>query len=167
MSGRHWAWVVALLCVGGCTTLPSHDPLQVTVAGIEPLQGEGFELRMLTKLRVQNPNDASIDYRGVYVKIELQGKTFATGVTDVSGIIPAFGESVIEVPVTASAMRMAHQFFGLLPGEAGAEPDRQAERRRHIRVAALRGFGRVFAEAARAGGNDDLDLIVSRAADRA
>ena len=114
MSGRHWAWVMALLCVGGCTTLPSHDPLQVTVAGIEPLQGEAIQLRMLTKLRVQNPNDSPIDYRGVYVKIELQGKTFATGVTDVSGIVPAFGESVIEVPVTASAMRMAHQFFGLV-----------------------------------------------------
>ena len=122
MSGRHWAWVMALLCVGGCTTLPSRDPLQVTVAGIEPLQGEGFELRMLTKLRVQNPNDSPIDYRGVYVKIELQGKTFATGVTDVSGIVPAFGESVIEVPVTASAMRMAHQFFGLV--NAREPPDK-------------------------------------------
>ena len=114
MSGRHFAWVMILLCIGGCTTLPSHDPLQVTVAGIEPLQGEGLELRMLTKLRVQNPNDAPIDYRGVYVKIELQGKTFATGVTDASGTVPAFGESIIEVPVTASAMRMAHQFFGLV-----------------------------------------------------
>jgi LEA14-like dessication related protein len=122
MSGRHLAWVMTLLCLGGCTTLASHDPLQVTVAGIEPLQGEGLELRMLTKLRVQNPNDSPIDYRGVYVKIELQGKTFATGVTDVSGIIPAFGESVIEVPVTASAMRMAHQFFGLV--HAREPPDK-------------------------------------------
>ena len=114
MSGRHLAFVMTLLCIGGCTTLPSHDPLQVTVAGIEPLQGEGLELRILTKLRVQNPNDSPIDYRGVYVKIELQGKTFATGVTDVSGTVPAFGESIIEVPVTASAMRMAHQVFGLV-----------------------------------------------------
>ena len=122
MNGRHVAWVMALLCVSGCTTLPSHDPLQVTVAGIEPLQGEGLELRMLTKLRVQNPNDSPIDYRGVYVKIELQGKTFATGVTDVSGTVPAFGESIIEVPVTASAMRMAHQVFGLV--NAREPPDK-------------------------------------------
>ena len=121
MSGRHLALVMALLCLGGCTTLPSHDPLQVTVAGIEPLQGEGLELRMLTKLRVQNPNDSPIDYRGVYVKIELQGKTFATGVTDASGTVPAFGESVIEVPVTASAMRMAHQVFGVVRGSGPPE----------------------------------------------
>lgn len=121
MSGRHLALVMALLCIGGCTTLPSHDPLQVTVAGIEPLQGEGLELRMLTKLRVQNPNDSPIDYRGVYVKIELQGKTFATGVTDATGTVPAFGESVIEVPVTASAMRMAHQVFGVVRGSGPPE----------------------------------------------
>jgi len=121
MSGRHLALVMALLCTGGCTALPSHDPLQVTVAGIEPLQGEGLELRMLTKLRVQNPNDSPIDYRGVYVKIELQGKTFATGVTDATGTVPAFGESVIEVPVTASAMRMAHQVFGMVRGSGPPE----------------------------------------------
>ena len=122
MSGRHLALVVTLLCLAGCTTLPSRDPLQVTVAGIEPQQGEGLELRMLTRLRVQNPNDSPIDYRGVYVKIELQGKTFATGVTDATGTVPAFGESVIEVPVTASAMRMAHQFFGLV--NAREPPDK-------------------------------------------
>jgi LEA14-like dessication related protein len=113
---------VALLLLGGCATLSHHDPLQVTVAGIQPLQGEGFELRLLTKLRVQNPNETPINYNGVYVKIEVQGKTFATGVTDASGTVPAFGESVIEVPVTASAMRMAHQVFGVMHG--GGPPEK-------------------------------------------
>ena len=122
MSCRTLVFAMALSLVAGCATLPDRDPLQVTVAGVERLQGEGLELRMLTKLRVQNPNDSPIDYRGVYVKIELQGKTFATGVTDASGTVPAFGESVIEVPVTASAMRMAHQFFGLV--NAGEPPDK-------------------------------------------
>ncbi len=114
MSCRTLAFAITLSFLAGCATLPDRDPLQVTVAGIEPLQGEGLELRLLTKLRVQNPNHSPIDYRGVYVKIELQGKTFATGVSDASGTVPAFGESVIDVPVTASAMRMAHQFFGVI-----------------------------------------------------
>ena len=122
MNRHTLALAVALMCLAGCTTLPDRDPLQVTVAGIEPLPGEGLELRMLTRLRVQNPNDSPIDYRGVYVKIELQGKTFATGVTDATGTVPAFGESVIEVPVTASAVRMAHQFFGLV--SANQPPDK-------------------------------------------
>jgi Late embryogenesis abundant protein len=122
MTARQFPWVLALVCIGACTTLPDRDPLQVTVAGIEPLQGEGLELRMLTKLRVQNPNDSPIEYHGVYVKIELQGKTFATGVSDASGTVPAFGESVIDVPVTASAMRMADQVFGVVRG--GGPPEK-------------------------------------------
>jgi LEA14-like dessication related protein len=96
--------------------MQSRDPLQVTVAGIEPLEGEGMELRLLVKLRVQNPNDAPVDYNGVAVEMDVQGKTFATGVSDVHGSVPRFGESVIEVPVTASAFRMARQALGLMNG---------------------------------------------------
>jgi LEA14-like dessication related protein len=121
MTRTTWA-LAALVLFSGCATLGGHDPLQVTVAGIEPLQGEGMELRLLTKIRVQNPNDAPVNYNGVYVKVEVQGKTFATGVTDASGSVPAFGESVIEVPLTASAMRMAHQVFGVV--RSGGAPDK-------------------------------------------
>jgi LEA14-like dessication related protein len=100
----------------GCASMQGHDPLQVTVAGVDPLEGEGMELRMLVKLRVQNPNDAPIEYNGVAAEMYVQGKTFATGVADVHGTVPRFGESVIEVPVTASAFRMARSAFGLMRG---------------------------------------------------
>src|SRR5262245_59261874 len=82
----------APLLIQGCATLQHRDPLQVTVAGIEPLQGQGMELRMLVKLRVQNPNDAPIEYNGAAVEMIVQGKTFATGVIDASGTVPRFGE---------------------------------------------------------------------------
>jgi LEA14-like dessication related protein len=103
------ALVVALLASQGCASLQGRDPLQVTVAGIEPLQGQGLELRMLVKLRVQNPNDAPIDYNGVAVEMNVQGKTFATGVSDAGGTVPRFGDAIISVPVTVSALRMARQ----------------------------------------------------------
>ena len=47
------ALMIALtaLLLGACASLPNQDPLQVTVAGIESLPGEGMELRMLVKLR--------------------------------------------------------------------------------------------------------------------
>jgi hypothetical protein len=108
-----------LLATSGCASMQSRDPLQVTVAGIEPLQGEGMELRLNVKLRVQNPNDAPIDYNGVAVEMIVQGKTFATGVTDAHGNVPRFGEAIIEVPVTASAFRMARQAFGMMKGTGG------------------------------------------------
>ena len=106
----------ALAAIGGCASMKARDPLQVTVAGVEPIPGEGMELRMLVKLRVQNPNDTPVDYNGVALAMEVQGRTFATGVSDATGSVPRFGETVIEVPVTASAYRMAQQALGLMGG---------------------------------------------------
>jgi hypothetical protein len=102
-----------LSSLAACATLSQRDPLQVTVAGIEPLQGEGLELRLLVKLRVQNPNDSPVEYDGVYVKLDVQERTFATGVSDARGSVPRFGESVVEVPVTVSVLRMARQVMGM------------------------------------------------------
>lgn len=111
------ALAVACLGLAGCAGLPPGDPLQVTVAGIEPMQGEGLELRMLVKLRVQNPNDTPVDFNGVYVKLDVLGKTFATGVSDEAGTVPRFGETVVAVPVTVSVIRMVRHTLGLLDGQ--------------------------------------------------
>ena len=111
---RHAAFALVAALLVSCAALQTRDPLQVTVAGIEPMQGQGMELRMLVKLRVQNPNDSAVDYNGVSVKIDVQGNTFATGVSDESGSVPRFGESVISVPVTVSAMRMVRQALGMM-----------------------------------------------------
>lgn len=121
---RPLIFVLALFVVlgaGGCASLQTRDPLQVTVAGVEPLQGQGMELRLLVKLRVQNPNDAPVNYNGVALEMDVQGKTFGTGVSDAQGSVPRFGESVIEVPITISAFRMARQALGMMKGGAPAK----------------------------------------------
>lgn len=115
------ALLFALGAFAGCASLQTRDPLQVTVAGIEPLQGQGMELRLLVKLRVQNPNDAPVDYNGVALQMNVQGKTLASGVSDERGSVPRFGESVIEVPVTISGFRMARQALGLMKDGAGID----------------------------------------------
>ncbi|HEY4367512.1 MAG TPA: LEA type 2 family protein [Steroidobacteraceae bacterium] len=117
MSALPWvAPVVTCLLISGCAAFAPHDPLQVTVAGIEPLQGQGLEMRMNIKLRVQNPNDAPVDYNGIALQMDVQGKTFASGVTDATGTVPRFGESVITVPMTISALRMMRQAMGMMTG---------------------------------------------------
>jgi LEA14-like dessication related protein len=108
---------VMMLGLGACTGLQRSDPLEVAVAGIEPMQGEGLELRMLVRLRVQNPNDTPLDYDGVYLKLEVMDKTFATGVSGERGTVGRFGESVIDVPVTVSMLRMVRQALGMLDGQ--------------------------------------------------
>jgi LEA14-like dessication related protein len=114
------AALVALL-LSACASLQGSDPLQVTVAGIEPLQGQGMEVRLMVKLRVQNPNDAQIDYNGVALTMDVQGKTFASGVSDATGSVPRFGEAVIDVPVTISAFRMVRQAIGMAHGEGSGK----------------------------------------------
>ncbi len=112
------ALALAALTLGGCATLSQTDPLQVMVAGIEPLQekGEGLELRLLVKLRVQNPNSSPVSYDGAYVKVEVQDKTFATGVSNTPGTVAGFSEEIIEVPVTVSMLRMVRQVMAMKDG---------------------------------------------------
>jgi len=106
------------LALPGCALFKGQDPLQVTVLGVEPQEGQGLELRMLVKLRIQNPNDAPVDYNGVALDMYVQGKSFATGVSDTAGSVPRFGEAVISVPMTVSAFSMVGEAFSLLHGGA-------------------------------------------------
>ncbi|HEY6644970.1 LEA type 2 family protein [Povalibacter sp.] len=116
---RRWfAGLLTVILIGlsACASMPGRDPLQVTVAGIEPLQGQGMELRMMVKLRVQNPNDAAVTYNGVALEMNVQGKSFASGVSPEGGTVPRFGETIVSVPVTISAFRMIRQAIGIMQG---------------------------------------------------
>jgi LEA14-like dessication related protein len=64
---------------------------------------------MMVKLRVQNPNDTPIDFNGVYIGMDVQGKRFASGVSDAAGSVPRFGETVLSVPVSVSAFRLVRR----------------------------------------------------------
>ena len=108
-------WV--LLALAGCAGMPGSDPLNVTLAGLDSLPGEGMELRMAVKLRVQNPNDAAVDFDGVAVNLELRGQDFASGVSDAKGSVPRFGETVLVVPVTISAFSMVRQAYSFATGD--------------------------------------------------
>jgi LEA14-like dessication related protein len=124
---RHLLLCATVLALAACSLLQPRDPLQVHVAGIEPLEGQGLEMRMLVKLRVQNPNDAPITYNGVALEMDVQGKTFASGVSAESGNVPGFGESVIAVPMTVSTMNMVRQALGMMKGaSAGTGPGKIA-----------------------------------------
>jgi LEA14-like dessication related protein len=108
---------LVVLAVAGCAGWPGADPLRVSLAGVESLPGEGLEVRMAVKLRIQNPNDAPVAYDGVAVNLELRGLDFASGVSDAQGSVPRFGETVLIVPVTVSAFAMAKQVYAFAMGD--------------------------------------------------
>lgn len=109
---------VAALTLTGCSWLQRTDPPKVTLVGVEPAAGEGLEARMQLKLRVLNPNDAAINYNGIYVELEVMARSFASGASNESGTVPAFGEAVITVPVTVSAFSIAREAMGLFSGKS-------------------------------------------------
>ncbi|PLP99512.1 LEA type 2 family protein [Cupriavidus pauculus] len=113
-SIRHfWFFVCIVLGLGGCAWLPGQVSLRVNVAGIEPLEGEGLEMRFIVKLRIQNPNDAPVEYSGVSLQLDVNGQPFGSGVSDQTGVVPRFGEAVIHVPMTVPAFAAVRQAFAL------------------------------------------------------
>ncbi len=101
----------------GCSQLPLRDPLRISLVGIEPLPGQGLELRMAMKLRVQNPNDTPVDFDGIALDVDLRGLSFASGVSDQVGSVPRYGESVISVPVSVSAISVLRQGLSFANGD--------------------------------------------------
>ena len=96
--------LLLMLSIGGCASMVDRDPVRISVVGMDPLPGAGMEVRFGLKLRVQNPNDDAIEYDGVALELELNGKNFASGVSDAQGSVPRYGEALIVVPVTVSAI---------------------------------------------------------------
>lgn len=120
MPARLLALVLAL-ALGACAGLARQEPVRVAVAGVEPLPGEGLELRFLVKLRLQNPNDQPLDFNGAFVELDVRGEPFASGVSNAGGSVPRYGEAVLAVPVSVSALHAVRQAIGAI---GSAEPMR-------------------------------------------
>lgn len=106
---RFALFAIVALALSGCATYPDRVPIEVYVANIEPLAGEGLELRMMVKLRIQNPNDVPLQFNGVAMQMDVQGRPFASGVSDAAGVVPRFGETVVAVPVSLSVFGVARR----------------------------------------------------------
>jgi LEA14-like dessication related protein len=115
MKNAYRLLALTLIALSGCATLP--EPVNVSVAGIESLKGEGLEMRLLVKLRVQNPNDVEVPFKGTSIRMNVQRRTFATGVSSSTGVVPRLGETVVEVPVTISTLNIIRQVLGLMNGQ--------------------------------------------------
>lgn len=106
---------------GGCASL-GPPPLSVSLVGVEPLAGEGLELRLLVKLRLQNPREDDLAYDGVALELDMRGQRLASGVLAQAGTLPRFGEALLAVPVSVSGLTVLRESVALL--RSGGEPQR-------------------------------------------
>jgi LEA14-like dessication related protein len=92
------SFFIAILLVG-CAGL-SKKP-EISLAGID-LVGLGLvEQRLVLKLRIRNPNDADMPVNALNFDVELEGRHFANGISEMPLIVPRQGESTLEVKVTS------------------------------------------------------------------
>ena len=119
MKWIHGLAVVLGMFVAACASLPAFDPPRVTLADVDSVAFEGMELRMMVRLRVQNPNGIALDYDGIDVQLSLQGRGVARGVSNERGSVPRYGEAVVTLPVTISLMDLGRQAFGIFKGGDG------------------------------------------------
>ncbi|MGH8194275.1 MAG: LEA type 2 family protein [Woeseiaceae bacterium] len=108
---------LSLVALAACANLTQRDPLNIDVASIEQVPGEGMDLVLAVRIRVQNPNDTPVEYDGVALALDINDRSLASGVSDEMGIVPRYGETVFTIPVTISAFDVARQIYGFMSAE--------------------------------------------------
>lgn len=125
-------WAVALF-LAACAT--HFEKPAVTLVGVD-LESLGlFEQRFILKLRVKNPNDVDIPVEGLVFEVELNGRPFANGVSNVGVTIPRLGEAVLEVKASSNLAAFLRQWRDL---EKEGKPGMDYRVRGNLRVS---GYG--------------------------
>ena len=81
------------------------------IGHIEVVEAQLFETVMRIDLRVFNTNAVALEVKGIDCSLELNGKDFARGVSDVQVHIPANGTEKIPMTVYSSLVDMARGFL--------------------------------------------------------
>jgi len=109
--------VLVLLALAACAGLPrGMEPLSVTLADVRPSQMGLLEQEFLMKIRVQNPNSVDVPLQGVAFAVELNGKDFAKGVSRQDGVVPAFGDVVLDVKAISTLGSLLEQMGAMRDG---------------------------------------------------
>jgi LEA14-like dessication related protein len=91
--------LIPLLLLVGCAGLgKTLDPPRINLSNVQFQESKALETVLQIELRVFNTNDIPIKVKGLDCDLELNGKSFAKGVSNVDKEIPAFGTTT--VPVT-------------------------------------------------------------------
>lgn len=104
------AVLFGLLLLTGCAGLTTREaPPRVNLVNLRLIDMQLFEQRYGLTLRIQNPDRQPLAIEGLSFEVELNGKSFAHGVSNRATQIPAFGEAVLEVEVVSTLFGLVEQ----------------------------------------------------------
>ena len=114
LLGKLLAGFVLMAGLVSCSTLTSKpESPRVTLVGLKLISVELLEQRYQVSLRVKNPNAFELPVRGIDFQLDINGQTFADGVSNQSVDVPAYGENVIDLEVSSNLFQVFRQFQSL------------------------------------------------------
>jgi len=98
-------WIAYALCLltafsslAGCSGLfRTLEHPRINIANITAKEVKLFEQVFDLELRIQNPNDLSLEINGLAFELEVNGKRFATGVSNQKVTMNRFSSAVLHV----------------------------------------------------------------------
>lgn len=117
-SVKYWTVLFwAGLIIAGCAGLPAQvDPPQITLAGLNLANLNLLEQHFNLQLRMQNPNDFDLPIAAMSYALEINGKPFATGLSNRAVTVPKFGSELVEVEAISNLGGLIEQFNHLPKG---------------------------------------------------
>jgi LEA14-like dessication related protein len=112
--------LILLLILSGCAALQTQEErVRVTIVDLRPLESTLMEQRYLVKIRLQNRAKEALTIDGMSFDLDLNGKRFASGVSDEETTVPGFSESILEVKLSSTVFGLIKQFSALQERQSG------------------------------------------------
>jgi LEA14-like dessication related protein len=109
------------LAIGACALFaPKLEKPNLSVIGIDMLDGNLFEQNFRVKLKIQNPNARALPVNGLSAKLAVNGEDLARGVTGKSFVVPALGDAEFDMTVTANMAAAIFKFANKFKKDAEA-----------------------------------------------
>ena len=112
-----WIWLCLLWLPVACATVD--DVKTPTVSLIDMAMGRSGLLsqELILTLRVGNPNDFAVPLEGLALKIDVNDRELADGLSDDTVTLPRLGYTDVEVMATASTLGLIRELIALGTGD--------------------------------------------------
>lgn len=100
-----FALALLFALLAGCSTLsPGYQKPQVNLINITPLPANGLEQRFALKLRITNPNNATLAIDGIAFNLLLQDQQVLSGVSSAIPEIQGYSEGDVTIEAATSLL---------------------------------------------------------------
>jgi LEA14-like dessication related protein len=81
---------------------PKFTKPNLSVVSLEMLHGNLLQQNFQVTFRIQNPNNRALPVKGLHADLTVGGEPFASGATQKSFVVPAFGDTEFDMMITAN-----------------------------------------------------------------